>query len=331
MAASKKTTRWGILACGNIAKKFAKDIPFAKGAELIACGSRTEGKAEAFGEEFDIPRRYHNYQDLLADADVDAIYVASPHTGHCEHTMRAMRAGKAVLCEKPLAVNRQQVQQMIDCARAEKVFLMEAMWTRFLPVIAQARKLLAEGAIGELRCVQANFGFRCGGDPEHRLMNPDLAGGGLLDVGIYPISLAHMLFGQPDQVTGAAELGDTGVDVQAGVVLKWQAGPIAILGCGVRTHMDHDAVIYGTDGVMRIPDFWHATHLEYGPRGGEPRKIEPEFAGHGFNYEIEEVQACLRAGKTESDVMPLAASLEIMAVMDELRCQWGVVYPFERQ
>jgi len=224
MSESLPTVRWGILGPGNIAKRFAEALKDVRGAELAAVGSRSQAKADAFGEQYGIPRRHGSYEALVGDADVDAIYVATPHPMHAPCSILALEAGKAVLCEKPFTANAAQAEQVIAAARRAGVFCMEAMWTRFLPPITRLRQLVAEGSVGELRMVIADFGFRCGWDPSSRLLDAALAGGGLLDVGVYAISLAGMLLGEAQDVAGLADVGSTGVDEQAGIVLRYAGG-----------------------------------------------------------------------------------------------------------
>jgi len=322
--------RWGIMGTGSIARKFARGLKDADGAELIAVGSRSQDSADAFGREFEIPRRrYGSYADLASDDAVDVIYIATPHPMHKDNTLLALRAGKAVLCEKPFTLNAQQASSVINLARREKLFVMEAMWTRFYPLMARLRRMLRDGAIGPVRMVQADFAFRSAFNPQSRLFDPRLGGGGLLDVGVYTISLASMILGRPEKVTGLAEIGQTGVDEQAAVVLRYPGGELAVLSCGVRTTTPQEASIYGTDGWIRIHSpWWKPTRMTL--RVGEDEQIIDEpVEGDPMHYEADEVMACLRAGKTESDVMPLDESLAIMETMDELRRQWGLKYPVE--
>ncbi|MFC1714337.1 Gfo/Idh/MocA family protein [Candidatus Poribacteria bacterium] len=325
----EKVIRWGILAPGNIAHQFARGLSVLPDAELIAVGSRAKERADAFADEFDIPHRYGSYADLANDPDVDAIYVATPHPFHKECTILCLKAGKAVLCEKPFAVNAEQVKEMIACARECKQFLMEAMWTRFLPVTVKVREWLAEGAIGEPRMLTADFGFRSGVNPDGRLFNLDLAGGGLMDVGIYTVAMAHMVFGAPSKITSLAHMGETNVDEQAGMLLGYDDGQIAILNCAIRTSTPQDARIMGTDGSIYIPSFWHATSATLNAAGKKPEHIEMLFKGNGYENEAVEVMRCLREGKLESDIVPLAESVSIMETMDALRAQWGLKYPME--
>ncbi len=325
----EKVIRWGILAPGNIAHQFARGLKVLPDAELIAVGSRSIERADKFADEFDIPHRHGSYADLVSDPDVDAIYVATPHPFHKDCAILCLKAGKAVLCEKPLAVNAEQVKEMIACAREYKQFLMEAIWTRFIPVMVKVREWLADGAIGEPRILTADFGFRAGLNPEGRLFKPELAGGGLLDVGIYTIAMAYMVFGAPSQITSLAHVGETNVDEQAGILLGYDEGQIALLHCAIRTGTPQEARIMGTDGSIHIPGFWHSTSATLNAAGKEPERVEMPFKGNGYENEAIEVMRCLREGKLESDIVPLAESLSIMETMDSVRAQWGLKYPME--
>ncbi|HNR29299.1 MAG TPA: Gfo/Idh/MocA family oxidoreductase [Candidatus Hydrogenedentes bacterium] len=324
--------RWGICGTGNIAHAFARGLEALSDAELAAVGSRTAEAAARFGDEFGVPRRHASYEVLAADPDVDAVYVATPHPLHMENTVLFLRAGKAVLCEKPFAVNRKQAEEMVATARAERRFLMEAMWTRFLPMLAQVRSWLASGRIGEVRMVQADFGFRAGWDEESRLLDPLLAGGGLLDVGVYCVSLASMVYGrEPSRIAGLAHLGRTRVDEQSAVVLGYDGGALALLSSAVRTNTPQEAIIMGTEGIIRLhPPFWRGSRATLTLDGKDEETFEFPMEGNGYNYEAAEVARCVREGRIESEIMPLNESLAIMGVMDGIRAQWGLVYPFEK-
>jgi predicted dehydrogenase len=320
------TVGWGILGAGRIAGKFATDARLVPGARLAAVGSRSAEKAAQFARQNGVERAYGSYAELVADPGVDAIYVATPHPMHCEHTLLALDAGKAVLCEKPFAVATREARQMIKRARERKLFLMEAMWTRFNPITAQVRQWLAEGRIGEPRLATVDFGFRAAWNPESRLLNPALAGGALLDVGVYVLAYASMIFGRPAQIQAVAHIGETGVDEQTAMVLRYSGGQIASLACAVRTPTPHNARIDGTEGAIEIPAFWHATTA----RLIRPKETPIEAAGaHGFQFEIAEAMACLAAGQIESRHMPLDETLAIAETMDEVRRQIGLTYPFE--
>lgn len=322
--------RWGILGPGIIAHKFVAGLSVIPDAEVVAVGSRSKDRANAFADEYGIRHRYGSYQELASDPDVDVIYVATPHTFHKEHTLLCLNAGKPVLCEKPMAVNAQEVAEMIQVAREKNLFLMEAMWTRFLPVWVKVRELLADGVIGEPRMLAADFGFRAPIDPEHRLFNPSLAGGALLDVGVYTVSLAFMVFGRaPDDIATLAHLGETGVDEQGAYIFRYENGELAVLTSAVTTNTPQEARIMGTEGSIYVPNFWQATSLRLEIPGMEPENVELPSSGNGYNFEALEVMRCLRAGKQESDTMPLAESLEIAEIMDRIRANWGLKYPME--
>lgn len=321
--------RWGVLAPGSIAHKFAEGLRALPDATLTAVGSRSRERAETFARKFGATRVWGSYEELVRDPEVDAIYVSSPHTRHAEHTLLALGQGKAVLCEKPFAVNARQARTMVEAARRAGVFLMEAMWTRFLPSMVELRKLLAEGVIGEPRMVLADFAFRCDGNPASRLMSPALGGGGLLDVGIYPISLAYMLFGAPEAVTGFAAIGATGVDEQASAVMRHPGGRIATCTFGVRTSSPHAGLVLGTEGSIDLGrGWWSGKELVINTSAGA-RTVDPARVGNGYNYEAAELGRCLGAGLAESPVLPLDESVRIMETLDELRRQWGLKYPGE--
>ncbi len=315
--------RWGILGPGKIAHKFAKGLAVVDQAELVAVGSRSLQRANEFANQYQIPRRYGNYQDLIHDKDIDIIYIATPHPFHYEQTLLCLDAGKAVLCEKPIAIKSQQLEQMIKRSREKQVFLMEAMWTRFLPTIAKVRQWLAEDRIGQVRMVKADFGFRIGWNPTSRLLDLDLAGGGLLDVGVYTISLAQMIYGSaPTRVKGLAHIGDSGVDEQAGITLGYKDGQLAILTCAVRTKIPHNADILGTEGSIHIPSFWKAQSATLRVGDKVVDHIDQPFRSNGYEYEALEAIRCLRAGKLESEIMSHDESLEILQIVDTLQAQW---------
>jgi len=325
-----KRVRWGILGLGSIARSFATGLRALPEAELLAVGSRTAEKAAAFGDEFGAPHRHGSYADLANDPDVDAIYIATPHSFHKENSLLCLEAGKAVLCEKPFTINAREAEEVIRTARDRQVFLMEAMWSRFLPVMVKVRQWLADGAIGEVRMLHASFAFRAGWDPEGRLLNPELGGGGLLDIGVYTVSLAFMVFGgAPARITTQAHLGDTGVDEQAAITFGYDQGELAQLTCGIRINVPDHARIFGTEGWIEVPHFWHATQATLFAGEGDPETIEIPEQGNGYEYEAAEVAQCLEDGKLESDVMPLDETLAIMRTMDQVREQWGLKYPME--
>lgn len=322
--------RWGILGTGNIAKRFAKGLAALPDARLAAVGSRTQAAADAFGDLFHAPRRHVSYADLAHDPDVDVVYIATPHHLHKENSLLCLNAGKAVLCEKPFTINAVEAAEVIRVARARRIFVMEAMWTRFLPLMVRLREMLAAGVIGEVRMLMADFGFRTDVDPRSRLFDPHMGGGGLLDVGVYPVSLASIVFGPPARITGMAHLGETGVDEQSAAILGYAGGQLALVSSAVRTSTPHEAHLFGTEGRIHIHrPWWMPRAMTLFRNEGDGEVIEVPFEGNGFNYEAAEVARCLRAGRLESETMPLDETLSIMQTMDAMRAQWGLKYPME--
>lgn len=325
-----KVIRWGILGTGLIASAFARDLPFAENTEKTAVGSRTKGSAEKFAEEHGVCRAYGSYEELVQDPDVDAIYVATPHPFHKENVLACLRAGKAVLCEKPFTINSEELEEIIRYARDKQLFLMEAMWTRFLPPIVKAREWIDSGKIGEVLLVKADFGYRAAWDPEWRLLNPALGGGALLDIGIYPVSFASMIFGtNPEKILSSAHIGETGVDEQFSIIMSYPSGKTATLNGSFRVDLTNEAYIHGTEGSIRIPSFFSAKSATLYKDGEEIETFNDDRKSAGYAFEIEEVGKCLHQGLLESPVIPLDESLKIMKLMDEIRGQWGLKYPFE--
>jgi predicted dehydrogenase len=323
------TIHWGILGPGSISTKFAQGLEAVPDARISAVGSRDLDRAKAFADNFNAPNAYGSYEALVADPDVDVIYIGTPHSFHKDHTLLCLNAGKHVLCEKPFAINAAEAQEMVTFARKKKLFLMEAMWSRYLPTLVKVRELIADGAIGDLRMVQADFGFRAGVNPEGRLFKPALGGGALLDVGIYPLSLAHMVLGTPDRITSMAELGSTGVDEQTAFILGYDSGPMAVLSTAIRTNTPQEAAFIGTSGWIKIHSpWWISDTLILKTDGGE-QMISCPLVGNGYNYEAVEAGNCIQAGKLESDIMPLDETLALIKIMDQIRAQIGLKYPME--
>lgn len=329
--ANSQKVKWGILGTGWIADQFAKDLAHVRNGECVAVGSRTVESANTFAERYSIPRVYGSYNELVQDSDVDVIYVATPHPFHKENVMQCLRAGKAVLCEKPFTVNSGELEEIISYAKEHKVFLMEAMWTRFLPPIVKVREWLKEQRIGDVRLVNAEFGFRIGWDPESRLLNPSLGGGALLDAGIYPVSFASMIFGdKPKTVSSSAHIGETGVDEEFSMLLSYESGQRAMLNGAVRLDLPNDAFIHGTEGYIHIPHFLNARSATLYVGGEEVEKFTDDRECTGYAFEAEEVGRCLLEGLTESPTITLDESLNIMKLLDQVRDQWGLKYPFEK-
>jgi len=325
-------TRWVIIGTGGIASRLAGALSLLGDAELVAVGSRAQETADKFGARFDVPHRHPSYEALVADPGIDAVYVSTPHPGHHAATRLALEAGKAVLCEKPFMLNAAEADDVVALARERGVFLMEAMWTRFLPHMVRIREVLAAGTLGRLVTVQADHGQWFEYDPEHRLFAPSLGGGALLDLGVYPISFASSVLGPPSSVTAVSDPAQTGVDGQTTVVLRCAGGTQAVLTTTLWGASPNRAAIVGTDARIEVDGTWYVpTSFSVVSRDDEVlERYEEPRVGHGLRYQAAEVARCLRAGLTESPVMGLDESRSIMANMDEVRRQTGLVYPGEQ-
>jgi len=322
--------RWGVLGAGLIAASFAAGLRARTASAITAVGSRDAARAQAFAHAPAPGARAHgSYEDLVADDDVDVVYVATPHSHHLEHALLALRAGKHVLVEKPLTRNAAEARTLLDAAREAGVFLMEAMWTRFLPHVAALRGAIARGEIGKVVTVIAEFDVAFPYDPQHRIFNPHLAGGALLDLGVYPIAFAHDLLGRPDRITASGTLAPTGVDDHVGVILDWEDGAQALLHTSSRAAGPNAATIIGTEGRIEIPHvFFTPTAIHVTRRDGESWTYASP-AGEGKAYEAAEVARQVTAGAIQSPRHPWSDTLEIMEILDEVRRQVGVVYPGE--
>jgi dihydrodiol dehydrogenase / D-xylose 1-dehydrogenase (NADP) len=326
----KKHFNWAVLGPGIIANRFVASFPAAPGAALYAVASRDIARATAFADQHGAPMAYGSYEELARDPDVDAVYIATPHTAHCDNAILCLEHGKPVLCEKPMAINARSEKRMADAARANGVFLMEAMWTRFLPAMAKVRELLDSHAIGKTCMLLADFSFSARPDPASRLYDPQLGGGGLLDVGIYVMSLSSMVFGpRPAQTASFAHIGQTGVDEHAALLLKYPGGQISSLTCGVHACGHGGAHIVGTEGRIELKSFCKAESVLI-TRGSASEELLFPCAVNGYEYEIIESMHCIRKGLMESPTMPLAESIAIMEAMDGMRRSWGLVYPAEK-
>jgi predicted dehydrogenase len=324
-----KKIHWGIIGTGEIAKKFAAGLSVLSDSELVAVASRATKTADAFGDLFHVAKRHDNYQSLAQDPDVNVVYISTPHSLHKENTLMCLRAGKPVLCEKPFAINAKEATEMIRFARERRLFLMEAMWTRFFPLMARVRELIASGVIGEVRMLMADFGYRSE-DQKNWVFDPNYGGGGLLDVGIYPLSLSHWIFGIPNQITSIPHLGSSGVDEQSSAILGYEGGRMALIASAVRTETPQVAYLLGTKGRIHIHSpWWKPQTLTLSVNGRADEVMQIPYQGNGYNYEAAEVARCLREGRTESDTMPLDETLSIMKTMDAIRAQWNLKYPME--
>ncbi|BAU44410.1 Gfo/Idh/MocA family protein [Leptolyngbya sp. O-77] len=376
MQTPSRTIRWGILGTGYISRAFAEGLRPLPGAQLVAIASRTLSSAQQFAREFGVAKAYGSYGELVQDAEVDVVYIGTPNSRHRDDCLLCLGAGKPVLCEKPFALNAREAGEVIEFARKQHLFCMEAMWMRFLPLVQRVRQMVQSGAIGEVCTLTAEFGYPAAFDPSSRLFNRELGGGALLDRGVYPLSLAYFLLGEPESVVSQAAIATTGVDEQSSYLLKYAGGQLAMLSANLRTYASNEAVITGTRGQIRIHAPFYKPHqlsvatfaaagngssqasggnrpsslkqtitsavqdnsllqrlyLQFGDpflkRLRQPTKtiLEP-YAGNGYGYEAAEVMRCLRSGEIESRIMPLDETLAIQKTMDEMRRQWGLVYP----
>jgi predicted dehydrogenase len=316
--------RWGIIGTGRIAHSFAAGLAHSETGALHGVGSRRQESAEEFGREFEISRCYGTYEDLVKDSEIDVVYVATPHSFHSENTMLALNAGKAVLCEKPFTLNAAEAREVVAVARAKKQFLMEAMWNRFFPAMTRLRQMIKDGVIGEIKMIEADFGFRSNKIEEPLLFDSKVGGGSLLDVGVYGVSLASMLLGSPDKITSVGNMGHTGVDEQCAVILGYENGPLAVTKSSIVSETPQEATIIGTEGTIRIESpFWCPKELTLSRGEDERTLVEVPFAGNGYQYEADEVGRCIRVGKSESERMPLDESIRIMETMDAIKARWS--------
>ena len=321
-------TRWGIIGAGGIATNFCEDLQLLAEHQVVAVGSRVAGTADAFAARFGITRVHASYAELATDPDVDAVYVATPHPMHHDAAMLAIEAGKAVLVEKPFTMDAAEARSLVDAARARGTFLMEAMWTRFLPHMAAVRDVLASGRLGEILLVTAEHGQWFEQDPAFRLFAPELGGGALLDLGIYPVSFASMVLGTPTRVSAVSDAAFTGVDAQTSMVLRDDAGRHAVLTTTLAAATTNGAAINGTEARIEIdPTFYRPTSFTIVSRDGERERVEIPVEGNGLRFQAAEVGRCLREGRTESALLPLDETVSIMTTMDEVRRQIGLTYP----
>lgn len=316
--------RWGILGPGNIARRFTEDVLMLPGHVVAAVGSRDASRAAAFAAEYGIGRSYGSYEELAADGTLDVIYVATPHPGHHGAARLCLLAGRAVLVEKPFTVTAEEAADLIALARERHLFAMEAMWTRFSPLVRELAGLVGEGAIGRVTAVYADCAGSPAYDPDSRLWRTDLAGGALLDVGVYPISFGAMLLGEPEQVRAVTTPAPTGVDANTAVIARYTGGAVGLYHCGLWGDSPRVATITGTGGIITAgPPFYRPERLTLQRAGQEPETRAVTLPGHGFTYEAEEAARCLRAGLTESPVLPLDDTLAVMRTLDAARAGFG--------
>ena len=327
---SQSEFRWGIIGTGGIAKAFARDLSYFNSHIVQAVGSRTLESATDFALEFPGCTAYGSYAELVTDPMIDAVYVATPHPQHVANTILALNAGKPVLCEKPFAVNANEAQAMVAAAIENDVALLEAMWTRFLPHIATVRELLDSGVIGEVISVEADHGQFLIDHQNPRLTEPELAGGALLDLGIYPVSFAHLVLGKPDKITASGVLTEKGVDAQTSAIFDYISGAQAVITTTLVAGTPCRATIAGTLGRIEIDTtFYNPAAMRVVMRNGSATEYPNSYRGHGLREQAAELERMIRNSEIESPLLTHQMSIEIMQTLDEIRKQIGLKYPFE--
>ena len=320
---------WGILGPGGIARAFAKDLTLLEGHTIGAVGSRSLANAQSFADEFG-GTAYGSYEELVNDSTIDAIYVATPHPAHHDNVILALNAGKPVLCEKPFAVNAHEAQTMIDAASRNNVALMEAMWARFLPHYAKVREIVASGVLGPILSIHADHGQRLADQNIPRLVEPNLAGGALLDLGIYPISFAHMILGNPQSIKSTAVMTDKGVDAQTSMIFTYDNGAQSILTTTMIEQTPCRAVVAGLNGWLEIDrTFYNPASMRVVLNDGSITQYPSEYIGHGLREQAEIFKQLVQSGKFESEILSWQDTVDIMKTMDTVREQIGLKYPFE--
>ncbi|WCH97453.1 Gfo/Idh/MocA family oxidoreductase [Streptomyces moderatus] len=330
---AEQKVRWGILATGGIAAAFTADLVDLPDAEVVAVASRRQESADAFAERFGIPRAYGDWTSLAEDGDIDVVYVATPHSAHREAAGLCLEAGRHVLCEKAFTLNAREAAELVALAKARGSFLMEAMWMYCNPLVRRLKALVDDGAIGEVRHVQADFGLAGPFPPSHRLRDPARGGGALLDLGVYPVSFAQLLLGEPSDVTARATLSAEGVDLQTGALLSWDNGALASLHCSIVGGTATAASITGSAGRIDVPGgFFFPERFVLHRDGRDPEEFTADPADGPRNtlrHEAAEVMRALRAGESESPLVPLEGTLAVMRTLDAIRDRVGVRYPGE--
>lgn len=325
-----RPVRWGIVGPGGIAQKFARDLRVSEGGELRAVAGRDRFRAQEFTRRFGGELAFDDIRALADEPSVDIVYVATPHSHHADIAEVLLKSGKPVLCEKPLTVNAGQARRLIGLARANRVFFMEGMWTRCLPVYRQIRQWMADGRIGRCRSVDSSFCVRGETDPDKRWLNPHLAGGGLLDLGVYNLAVTQLAIrSAPTQIQALAGMSATGVDEWISVSLAYPDGPFARFACGFVAAGTNSLTIAGERGTIRVPAPFLCAQSAVCASDGEESAFEGPFLGEGFEFEINEAMRCLRAGELESPLIPLDDTLATMELMDQIRAQIGLRYPCE--
>lgn len=324
----KKTIRWGILGTGYIARKFAEGLINVENAELYAVASRNMSTAKAFASDFNDIKYFCSYEELVSCPEIDVVYIATPHNSHCDNTIMSLENGKNVLCEKPFAVNKQEVQKMIDTAKRNNLFLMEAFWTRFLPHMLKIKELIDNDIIGNITLLKSDIGFYREYDNSSRLFNKELIGGSLLDIGIYPLFLSQFILGKPLSIQATAAFGPTGVDHSCAFNLNYPNTTLAILYSSLVANTETIAEIHGSKGCIKIDSLWFCpNNFTLYLHNGKQQRFEIEHVGNGYNYEAQEVTNCLLQNKKESNIFSHADSLQLIDTLDSIRKIINLNYP----
>lgn len=321
--------RWGIIGSGAIAEEFAKAFNFVNNGEIVAIYGRNSETSKTLSEQYNIPYIFETLDEMLAFEDLDILYIATPHQSHKDFAIKGMKAGFHILCEKPMAINVKEVEEMIAVAKETDRFLMEGLWTLYLPIIQHVKQWVDMDMIGDITGIQADFSFKAPFDPQNRLYNPDLAGGSLLDIGIYPLAFANYITHSiPEEIKAVATKTETGVDGTTSMILKYPKGITATLSSSIEFESESRAIIYGTLGRIEIPKFWMAKNTQRYTDTSIHREFVNE-EGIGYHYEIEAVNNYILNGFKESSLAPLQFSLNLVRLMDEIREQINLKYPFE--
>jgi predicted dehydrogenase len=324
--------KWGIVGAGYICNNFANGLKQVPDAEIVAVGSSPLDQANEFAGRWSIPKVYDSVAALVKDPEIDICYIGTPHSFHKEHAIQCLNAGKGVFNEKPFAINEKQAKEIVAVAREKKVFLMEAMWTQFFPAMIKARELVAQGVLGELRMMEADFGFCCTPEQKPRLYDPSLGGGALLDVGIYAVALGQLMTRtEPEKVVALCDFGKSGVDEQMGMILRYPGGALMTSHSAVKTNTNMEAWIYGTKGMLKIcKPYWCPTKLVLSLEGKPDEEFSFAAPESGYSYEVVEVCKCLNEGKLEHPLITHELSLAVMRTMDRIRAAMGVKYEMDR-
>ena len=324
----RKTFNWGILGAGSIAQKFASDLALLPHANLVAIGSRSQQRADDFASQFNVNKAYGSYEAFVSDPDIEIVYIASRHVGHYPDTLLCLNHGKPVLCEKPVAMNRAQFEKMVSLAKENRLFFMEALWTRFLPSFIKCKEIVESGAIGEVRLIEADFCFHPPYHPEGRLFNPRLGGGALLDVGIYPLFFAFELGSAVTDLKASATLDKNGIDTCCSMLLSHEKGEQSVLTSTIDSNGRVEALVHGTEGTVRLNKWWHTpTSIDLLLDNKEVEHLSFDEPGNGYQYEADEVMSCLKKGKQESERWSWEKSRKLIATLDRIREITGIKYP----